>query len=391
MFIIDDPVNLSYMQRALALARRAAGRTSPNPLVGAVIVRNGRIVGEGYHRRAGAPHAEIEALQQAGQAARGATIYVTLEPCAHQGRTPPCTDALVAAGVSEVFYATDDLNPLVHGRGKTQLLAAGIAVHEGPCQAEAYELNRPFFKHVITALPYVTAKFAMSLDGKIATRTGDSRWITNDSSRRYAHEMRNVTDCILVGAGTVIADDPRLTTRLSTTSEIFDDKLPAEIHHPLRIVVDSRGRIPLTAKIFDPMLPGQTVLATTAAIQPAYCSALSGQGVDIWKLPAAENGKVSLPALLAEIGRRGMLTLLVEGGSELLGAFFTQRLVDRVCAFIAPMIIGGVQAPGPVGGTGIALLAEAIRLSLVRVERLDDNLCLEALINSDVTSFIRKE
>lgn len=361
------------MRRALELARRAEGRTSPNPLVGAVLVKENQIVGEGYHRRAGAPHAEIEALRSAGEAARGATLYVNLEPCAHHGRTPPCTQALIAAGVAEVVYAVGDPNPLVDGLGQSSLEAAGVVVRRGVCEAEAQQINRPFFKYVTTGWPFVTAKFAISLDGKIATRSGDSRWITNAISRQRVHELRDRTDVILVGAGTVIADDPRLTTRLPRH----------DVHHPLRIVVDSRGRVPLTAQLFDPALPGQTVLATTAACDPDHCAALEARGVEVWKLPSDSQGRVSLPALLDEIGRRDKLTLLVEGGSELLGAFFAEKLVDRVWAFIAPIIIGGKEAPGPVGGMGAENLSQALRLDRFEAEVLDGDLWIRADVPQD--------
>ncbi len=372
VFCMDTLIHIAHICQALALARLAEGRTSPNPLVGAVIVKNGRVVGEGYHHRAGEPHAEIEALRAAGNSARGATLYVTLEPCAHHGRTPPCTEALIAAGIAEVYYAVGDPNPRVNGKGHAKIEAAGIKVHRGLCEEEARELNRPFFKHVTTGRPFVTAKFAMSLDGKIATRSGDSRWITNPASRQCGHQLRNVTDAILVGAGTVLADDPQLTTRLDS-----DD-----IRHPLRIIADSRGRVPLSAQLFDQGLPGQTVVATTNATSLAHCAELSARGVDVWRLPSGAQGRVSLTALLDEIGRRGMLTLLVEGGSELLGAFFAEQQVDRVWAFIAPAIIGGRGAPGPVGGAGIEQLSQAIRLCRLETETLDGDVWIRADIES---------
>ncbi|MBI3362489.1 MAG: bifunctional diaminohydroxyphosphoribosylaminopyrimidine deaminase/5-amino-6-(5-phosphoribosylamino)uracil reductase RibD, partial [Chloroflexi bacterium] len=321
---------------------------------------------------------EIEALRAAGESARGATMYVTLEPCAHHGRTPPCTEALIAAGVAEVYYAVGDPNPRVNGQGHAQLEAAGVAVHRGLCEDEAREPNRPFFKHITTGQPFVIAKFAMSLDGKIATRTGDSRWITNEASRRRGHELRNVTDAILVGAGTVLADDPQLTTRLTPLFRFCETGEGPGVRHPLRIVADSRGRVPLSARVFDPALAGQTALATTAAAPPAHCAELAARGVEVWTLPADSQGRVSLPALLDEIGRCGMLTLLVEGGSELLGAFFAGNLVDRAWAFVAPLIIGGQEAPGPVGGPGVERLAQAIRLCRLQVEMLDGDLWVQA-------------
>lgn len=374
-----------FMERALELARRAEGRTSPNPMVGAVIVNGGRIVGEGYHRRAGMPHAEIEALRMAGEAARGATLYVTLEPCAHYGRTPPCTEAIIAAGITEVYYAVPDPNPLVNGKGHARLAAAGIRVHRGLCEAAARELNRPFFKYVATGRPYVTAKVAMSLDGKIATSTGASRWITGEASRRQVHALRNVSDAILVGAGTVLADDPELTTRLP----LDQLELP---HHPLRIVADSRGRVPRSARVFDPELPGRTVLATTHATPAAHCSALQERGVEVWTLPADRHGRVALPALLDAIGQRGMLTLLVEGGSEILGTCIAERLVDRLWLFIAPLIIGGCAAPGPIGGPGATTLLEATRVRGMHIAMLDNGAptsCSE--LHSDTDLWIQAE
>ncbi len=355
------------MKRALELARQAEGRTSPNPLVGAVLVKNGRVIGEGYHRQAGEPHAEVEALGRAGDAARGATLYVNLEPCAHYGRTPPCTQALIRAGVAEVYYAVRDPNPLVQGKGHAQLEAAGIVVHQGLLELEARRLNQPFFKHILTGKPFVTAKFAMSLDGKIATRNGESQWITNKTSRQRGHQLRDITDAILVGAGTVLADDPLLTTRLPQS----------DVHHPARIVVDSRGRVPLSARVFDPDLPGRTILATTDLLDPGHRADLEGLGVEVWALPPDADGRVHLPALLDEIGRQNFLTLLVEGGSELLGAFFLKGLVDRVWAFIAPLIIGGQEAPGPVGGPGVENLAQALRLHHVNIEVLEGDLWIQ--------------
>jgi diaminohydroxyphosphoribosylaminopyrimidine deaminase/5-amino-6-(5-phosphoribosylamino)uracil reductase len=375
-----DTLHEKYMKRALALARRAQGRTSPNPLVGAVIVRDGQIVGEGYHRRAGEAHAEVIALQQAGERARGATLYVTLEPCAHQGRTPPCTKALIRAGVAQVYYALTDPDPRVCGRGAQALAEAGIAVQRGLCQEEALEINLPFFKRVTTGLPWVTAKFAMSLDGKIATRTGEARWISSAASRRRVHQLRNVSDAILVGAGTVLADDPQLTTRLERATQ------GEPIHHPLRIVADSRGRVPLSARLFQADLPGRTVLATTCAAPAQHLQALQARGVEVWRLPADARGRVSMPALLQAIADRDLLTLLVEGGAELLASLFSQRLIDQVWVFLAPLIIGGRGAPGPVGGEGVEHLSKALRLETFQVERSGRDLWIRARV---ATSFRR--
>jgi diaminohydroxyphosphoribosylaminopyrimidine deaminase/5-amino-6-(5-phosphoribosylamino)uracil reductase len=325
-----------------------------------VVVKEGQIVGEGYHHRAGAPHAEVEALQAAGELAQGAALYVTLEPCNHSGRTPPCTEAVINAGIAELFYATGDPNPHVTGNGHRRLVEAGITVHQGPCTAEAQHLNRFFFHYIRTGQPYVVAKFAASLDGKIATRTGHSRWITGDAARQKGHVLRHQVDAILIGAGTAIADNPRLTTRLPR----------AEVRHPLRVVLDSRGRVPLEVRLFQANLPGQTVVATTETMPLSHQTNLTQQGVEPLILPATPAGRVEISALLAALGQRQIISLLVEGGSEVLGAFFESGLVNEVWAFVAPLIIGGQNAPGPVGGVGFANLTQACRLQSLTIETI---------------------
>jgi diaminohydroxyphosphoribosylaminopyrimidine deaminase / 5-amino-6-(5-phosphoribosylamino)uracil reductase len=360
-----------YMERALNLARQAEGFTSPNPMVGAVVVADGRIVGEGYHRRAGGPHAEVEALQAAGAATRGATMYVSLEPCNHYGRTPPCTKAIIEAGISQVYYAVADPHPPARG-GHQALAAAGITVRQGPCTVAARHLNRFFFHFVGSGRPYVMVKFAASLDGKIATRTGHSQWITGSEARQHGHQLRQAVDGILVGAGTVAADDPQLTTRLPQ----------ATVSHPLRILLDSRGRIPLTARLFDPDLPGQTVVATTIAMPVPQRRRLEAQGVWVWEMAATENGRVCLPHLLEQLGRQQVLSLLVEGGSQVLGAFFDAGLVQEVQAFLAPILIGGQSAPGPLSGCGAATLNDAWRLDNVCMKRLGDDLLYQGQVAS---------
>lgn len=361
----------AFMKRALNLARKAEGHTSPNPAVGAVIVKNDQIVGEGYHCRAGAPHAEIEALLAAGEANRGATLYVTLEPCNHYGRTPPCTEALINAGIAEVFYAVADPNPHVTGNGHARLATANIAVHQGLCATEARHLNRFFFHYVCTDQPYVIAKFAASLDGKIATHTGHSQWITGPTAREKGHEMRHIVDAILIGVGTAIADNPRLTTRLPE----------ANARHPLRLVLDSRGRVPLSARLFQSALPGKTIVATTQAMPLRQRTSLNQHGVETLILPATSVGLVDIPALLAELGRRQITSLLVEGGGQVLGSFFEAHLVNEVWAFLAPLIIGGEEAPCPVAGTGFATLSEVCHLQQATIERVGDDFLIRGIIN----------
>lgn len=359
----------TFMQRALTLARRAEGYTSPNPAVGAVVVKEGQIVGEGYHRRAGAPHAEVEALQAAGELAQGATLYVTLEPCNHHGRTPPCTEAIIEANIAQVFYATGDPNPHVGGNGRRRLVEAGLAVHQGPCATEAQYLNRFFFHYTRTGRPYVIAKFAASLDGKIATRTGHSQWITGEVARQKGHTLRHQVDAILVGAGTAIADNPRLTTRLPRP----------DVRHPRRVLLDSRGRVPPEARLFQADLPGQTIVATTEAIPLARQVNLKKQGVEPLILPATPAGRVDIDALLDKLGQRQIISLLVEGGGQVLGVFFERGLVNEVWAFVAPLIIGGQDAPGPVGGAGFATLAQACRLQSPTIETVGCDFLIRGL------------
>ena len=359
------------MERALALARCAAGRTSPNPAVGAVIVKDGRIAGEGYTQPPGGPHAEVVALAQAGAVAAGATMYVTLEPCCHFGRTPPCTQAIIAAGIGVVEVATFDPNPRVDGRGCAELEAAGVHVRVGQGAAEARHLNEAFAKFIATGLPFVTVKWAMTLDGKIASRSGHSRWVTGETARHRVHQLRDVSDAIVVGANTVIADDPELTVRLP--EEANSRCRPAR--QPLRVVVASRGRLPLTARLFSPELAPGTIVATTAAADPEWQRRLRDRGTEVLVLPDCA-GRVDLRALLVELGRRERMAVLVEGGGVLAAALLQAGLADKVCAFIAPKIIGGTAAPSPVAGEGLDRMDQALRLERLQMERLDDDVLL---------------
>jgi diaminohydroxyphosphoribosylaminopyrimidine deaminase / 5-amino-6-(5-phosphoribosylamino)uracil reductase len=357
----EQQIDSRYMEQALALAAQGQGYTSPNPAVGTLVVLDDQIVGAGYHRRAGQAHAEVEALQAAGPGARGSTLYVTLEPCNHTGKTPPCTEAIIAAGVKRVVFATGDPNPKVSGRGRQRLEQAGIAVTEGVCQEEAQHLNRFFFHYIPRARPYVVAKFACSLDGKIATQTGDSRWITGREARQKGHLLRHLCDAIVVGAGTALADDPVLTTRL--------ENLP-EARHPVRVLLDSRGTTPLQANLFKAGLPGRTLVATTSAMPEAQRQELARCQVEVLLLPPDPDGRVNLFSLLEVLGERQIVSLLIEGGGKVLGSFFSAGLVNEVWAFLAPLIIGGDQAPGPVRGTGIQKLSHALRLQGATVEKI---------------------
>jgi diaminohydroxyphosphoribosylaminopyrimidine deaminase/5-amino-6-(5-phosphoribosylamino)uracil reductase len=353
---------MDYMQRALALSGRALGRVSPNPAVGAVLVRAGRVVGEGFTRPPGGPHAEVVALEQAGEAARGSTLYVSLEPCCHQGRTPPCTEALIAAGVAEVHMAMLDPDANVNGRGRAALEAAGITVQVGEREEEARRLNEAYIKHRTTGLPFVIAKFAASLDGRIAAASGDSRWISGPQSLEWAHEQRTMVDAIMVGANTILVDNPQLTARRGGRESE---------RQPLRVVVDGAGRTPANARVLQG--PGRALIATSERSEPSWRRALEAVGAEVLVL-SGDGDSLDLKALLKALAERGVLSLLVEGGGILLGSVFDQGLVDKVQAIIAPMIIGASEAPAAVAGRGAQRLAQAWRLREVTVERLGEDI-----------------
>lgn len=368
----DNEVHRRFMARALALARCAEGFTSPNPMVGAVIVRDGRIIGEGYHHRAGLPHAEIEALRSATEDVRGAVMYVTLEPCCHHGRTPPCSQALIDAGIGTVYYAVGDDNPKVEGGGCRQLRAAGIPTFLGPLTDEARYLNRAFFHYITRRRPYVIAKYAMSLDGRIATHTGSSQWITGAEARTRAHQLRQFCDAILVGSGTVLADDPSLTTRLADVNAVS---------HGLRVILDRRGRSPLNAKVYDSALGGQTLVVGGPDFPEPRRTALQERGVDFVVGPRPENG-ADLEALLSLLAERGIVSLMVEGGAAVLGSFFSAGLIDEIWAFIGAKVIGGRGAPGPIGGLGICEIGEAEAWSVQATEALGRDVLVRACRDS---------
>jgi diaminohydroxyphosphoribosylaminopyrimidine deaminase/5-amino-6-(5-phosphoribosylamino)uracil reductase len=355
---------MDYMGRAIELGRAVRGRTSPNPAVGAVLVRDGAVVGEGQTQPPGAAHAEIGALRAAGERAQGATLYVSLEPCCHQGRTPACTEALIAAGVAEVHYAVGDPNPRVAGGGHRALVAAGIRVLAGEREEDAREAHEAFFRWVTAGRPFVTAKYAMSLDGKIATSTGDARWISGPPARTIVHAERAASDAILVGIGTVLADDPRLTARR--------EEAPVD-RQPLRVVVDSGARTPTAAALLRE--PGATLIAISERAETARVAALCRAGAEVLRLPAPD-GRVDLVALMAELGRRGITSVLVESGGTLLAGLIAAGLVDKVMAFIAPVIVGGAEAPTPVGGRGVVEMARAPRLRRPRVWQVGDDVLI---------------
>ncbi len=356
-----------FMREALLLAQNALGRTSPNPLVGAVIVREGRVVGAGWHRKAGTPHAEVHALAMAGDLSRGATAYVTLEPCSHYGRTGPCAKALVEAGVKRVVVPVLDPNPLVAGKGKAMLEAAGVEVTVGVLAEEARQINEAYFKWVTQKMPFVTLKTAMTLDGKIATAAGKSQWITGEAARQRVHEMRDVADAILVGIGTVLADNPSLTTRLADGTG----------RNPVRVIVDSRARTPLTANVVADGA-ARTLLAVTASAPAEKVSALREAGVEVIAL--GEGPAVDLRALMRFLAEEKMTSVFVEGGGTLNFSLLEAGLVDKVHAFIAPQMVGGETALSPVEGRGIAELSDAVRLERMTAEPVGADILLTGYV-----------
>ncbi|MBN1855828.1 MAG: bifunctional diaminohydroxyphosphoribosylaminopyrimidine deaminase/5-amino-6-(5-phosphoribosylamino)uracil reductase RibD [Dehalococcoidia bacterium] len=361
------------MDCALSLARLARGYASPNPAVGAVVVKDDGVVGMGYTQPVGGPHAEVVALQQAGENARGAVMYVTLEPCCHFGRTPPCTNAIIDAGVSEVHVAMVDPNPVVSGKGIKALNEAGIRTYVGTHEAEARSILEAYIKHTTTGLPFVIAKFAMSLDGKIATRGGHSQWISNEQARCFVHGVRHTVDAIMVGVNTLITDDPRLTARGCCGRSGCTSK------QPLRIIADGTGRSPVDARVFNE--PGQTLIATVRPFDVDKKKALEKTGVEVLELPG-ENGRVDLETLLRVVGERGVISVLMEGGSELLGYAFDHNLVDKVLAFIAPIIIGGTEGRTAVGGDGVLTVQEALNLDSVEVTKFADNVLVSGYVRT---------
>ena len=364
-----NSVDEKFMRLALSLAEKARGRTSPNPMVGAVIVRDGEIVGRGYHHKAGTPHAEIHAIADAGEKAIDAVIYVSLEPCSHYGRTGPCTQAIIEAGLSRVAMAMTDPNPEVSGRGKTALEAHGIQVQTGILETEARKLNEAYVKYITTKQPFVILKTAMSLDGKIATASGKSKWITSEESRRIVHQIRDEVDGIMVGIGTVMRDDPSLTTRLPD----------GRGRDPVRIILDSRGRMPLKSKVLHLDSPARTIIAVTPQASQEKIAQLKKHAEVL--VITEQDGRVDLQALMRELGRMEIMSVLLEGGAEVNASALEAGIVDKVMVFIAPRLIGGAESPGPVGGPGIDELSEAVPLTDISMERVGEDILVTGVPN----------
>jgi len=366
-----------HMLLALDLARKGLGTTSPNPMVGAVVVKAGKVVGQGYHRRAGEAHAEALALGLAGKKAKGATLYVTLEPCVHQGRTPPCLEAILGAGIKEVVCAMKDPNPLVNGLGIAGLKKAGVKVRLGLLEGEARRLNEVYIKFIVTGRPFVTLKAAMTLDGRIAAPSGESQWISGNESMRFAHELRRRADAVLVGIGTVKADDPQLTVRLVKKGIK---------HGPLRMVLDSHLVIPEKARILKEQDKARTIVATT---QPCGSSPkaerLRAMGAEVWELRKNTRGQVSFPNLIKRLREEGVTSLLIEGGSRVNASALAAGVVDKVCAVVAPMLLGGGRAIPFVDDMGIQLLRGAIPLNGLKAGKMGRDVLLEAYVGKGGT------
>ena len=351
------------MKRALQLARKGVGKTAPNPAVGCVIVKGGVIVGEGWHRKAGTPHAEIHALQQAGESARSADLYVTLEPCSHFGKTPPCADAVIAAGVSRVFAGMIDPNPKVSGNGVERLRAANIQVTAGLLETECRELNLPFIKQVTTGLPYVTMKSAMTLDGKTASLSGESKWITCENSRRLVHRLRGTVDAVLTGSGTLLADDPQLTVRM------------AKGKNPARIVVDSRLQTPVNCRLMNEAHKIPVIIAAVRGEQ-AKIAALNAKGAEVL-ICTEKGGAVDLHDLLKKLGGRGIQSILLEAGERLCCEMLRSGLIDKFLLFYAPKILGG-NGKGLFSGLGAPLMSDSLPLTIAKVSKIGSDILVEA-------------
>jgi diaminohydroxyphosphoribosylaminopyrimidine deaminase/5-amino-6-(5-phosphoribosylamino)uracil reductase len=355
-----------YMGIAIRLARKGIGKTSPNPMVGAVIVANGKIIGQGYHKRCGDHHAEINAINSTKKNIKGSTFYITLEPCSHYGRTPPCVDAVIQENPERVVVGSLDPNPEVNGRGIKILRSKGIKVDVGILETECRQLNEHYFKFVKTGMPYITVKYAQTLDGRIATKSGDSQWISSEASRRYVHHLRSINDGIMVGAGTVAADNPQLTVR------------HVKGKNPFRIIVDSNLRIPIKSSVLTDINSHLTIIATTSSAPTVKITAIKKLGVEVWVARKERDGRVSLRDLLKKLGKREIVSVLVEGGSEVITSLLKANLVDKMIIPIAPKIIGkGLEA---IGDLKINKINKAIRFSSFKTMKKGDDIIFEGTI-----------
>jgi diaminohydroxyphosphoribosylaminopyrimidine deaminase/5-amino-6-(5-phosphoribosylamino)uracil reductase len=367
--MLDDE---KWMKRALQHAEKGRGKTSPNPMVGAILVKEGKVMGEGYHVKAGGDHAEIIAIKQAGDEARGATLYINLEPCTHYGKTPPCAPAVIRAGVKRVVIGMADPNPLVRNKGIENLKGAGLEVEVGIQEKECRRLNEAFCKYILKREPFIILKVAATLDGKIAARDGDSKWISGEASRRFVHRLRDQVDGVIVGIGTVLKDDPMLTARVRGGRD------------PYRIILDSRLRIPERAKVTE-ISPSKTIIATTEAAPKDKIERLENKKVRVLVLDSKE-GRINLKTCLSKLGEMEMMSLLVEGGSQVNGAFLDENLVDKLLLFLSPKLIGDSQALGIFGGKRVTNLKEAIVLREIRTKRIGEDILIEGYVKRETDS-----
>lgn len=358
-----------FMQMALELAARGRGLTSPNPMVGAVVVKDQAVVGQGYHQAAGGPHAEVHAIDAAGEKARGGTLYVNLEPCNHTGRTPPCTLKIIAAGIRRVVIGMHDPNPGVAGAGAEFLERHGIEVCQGVCAAEAEALNEVFIKFIQTGRPFVIAKCAATLDGRIATRTGDSRWVTGEAARAFVHELRQSVDAIMVGVDTIVVDDPQLTTR----------RAAGPSRDPVRVVLDTHARIPPAARVIRHASAADTLVVTGSGVNADVKRRIVRRGVQVIASTLRE-GRIDLGALLRQLGERGITSVLIEGGSRVLASAFREGVVDKACFFLAPLITGGDDGIPICRGKGVDRMQESIRLVRIHTRRFGDDIMIEGYV-----------
>ena len=356
-----------FMRMALSLARKGAGKTNPNPMVGAVVVKEGVVLGNGYHKRAGGPHAEINALKEAGERAKGADIYITLEPCCHYGKTPPCYKALISKGIARAFIGMEDPNPVVSGEGIKLLRAGGVEVEVGILKDKCSELNEAYIKYITTSTPFVTLKLAATLDGKIATFSGESKWITNETSRKKVHKMRGSLDGIMVGVGTVIRDDPQLTNRFPGGK------------NPHRIVIDSELRIPLNAKILKKSKDVRVLIVTTYKAPLKKVEKLRRLGANLIFLPLLEDG-VDLQSLMVELGKLQMVSLLIEGGARLATSSMRRGVVDKLSIFFAPKILGGLKSVPMFLDLGIDSLDDAILMEQMKLQKIGGDILVEGYV-----------
>jgi len=365
--IVDE----TYMKMALSLAEQGRGWTSPNPLVGAVVVKDGEVVGKGFHQAAGGPHAEVFALEEAGDDAKGATLYVTLEPCNHTGRTPPCTHAILKSRIKRLVAGMKDPNPRVTGGGLDYLRRQGLDVAVGVCEDECRRLNEIFIKYASTTLPFVVLKCAATLDGRIATRTGDSKWITNPHSRHFVHELRHAADAVMVGIGTVVKDNPRLTTRLEGRKS----------SDPMRIVLDTHLSMPLDAKLLHLSSNSDTLIVSSSSVSPEKRKSLQRAGVQLLSMDCHED-RIDLKALVRELGRREITSLLIEGGSRVNGSALRAGIVDKVHMFYAPKICGGDDGVAVCAGPGVERMEQSMRLKDISVHRFEDDVMIQGYLKN---------